>query len=108
MLAGLDDRFDAEEALDRVDDCDSHADDMTVCLLSPRSAAGDGTVTEELELEPGCDPKGVAAFLLACGLDEGEVELALTQISARTEACLVRGDAWPRPDHDRTQRRRRR
>ena len=89
LLAELDDRVEATDALGRVGDSGPQTDDMTVCLVRPHGAAGDGTVFEELELDSRVDPRNPSAFLLACGLDAGEVELAMKEISARADTSLL-------------------
>jgi serine phosphatase RsbU (regulator of sigma subunit) len=52
LLERLDGRCDAEELLDRLGRQATPSDDATVLLLHPEAAAGDGTVVEEIELEP--------------------------------------------------------
>ncbi len=89
LLGELDERIEATDALGGVGDSGPQTDDMTVCLMRPHDAAGDGTVFEELELDSRVDPRNPSAFLLACGLDAGEVELAMKEISARADKSLL-------------------
>jgi serine phosphatase RsbU (regulator of sigma subunit) len=89
LLGELDDRVEATDALGRVGDSGPQTDDMTVCLVRPHGAAGDGTVFEELELDSRAAARHTAAFLLACGLDAGEIELAMKEISACADRALV-------------------
>jgi serine phosphatase RsbU (regulator of sigma subunit) len=89
LLGELDDRIEATDALGRVGDSGPQTDDMTVCLVRPHGAAGDGTVFEELELDSRVGPRHTGAFLLACGLDADEIELAVKEISARTDKSLL-------------------
>lgn len=56
----------------------------------PLRAAGDGTVVEELELEAEGDPKHIAEFLQACGLDADETNRALEEIGVRAGSTLLR------------------
>jgi len=91
-LTGLEDRTEAEAALDRLAGSAPAADDLTLCLARPLDAAGDGTVVEELELEAESDPKPIAEFLASCGLDAEESKRALAEIGACAGSALLRVD----------------
>ena len=90
LLTDLSDQSEAGAALERATATGRGDDDITVCLVSPLRAAGDGTVVEELELDGAADPKRTAAFLAACGLGVDESGRALEEIAARSGSSLLR------------------
>jgi len=83
-LAEVEERITAEAALERVAGPGRGADDITVCLMRPRRAAGDGAVVEELELTAPIREGDVREFLASCGMDAAEADRAIDAISART------------------------
>jgi hypothetical protein len=59
-------------------------DDMTTLVLAPADAAGDGRIEEEIDVDRHLIAgDGLARFLVACGLDPGEVERALQAAERR-------------------------
>jgi len=92
LLAELDERVEAEAALDCLAESESvtGTDDMTVGLLRPLGASGDGSIIEELELQADANPEDIAGFLHACGLDAGETNRALEEIAGHAGASSLR------------------
>jgi hypothetical protein len=80
MLGELGDAIEAPRLLDRVTEAATVADDMTACVIRPLTAAGDGTVVEELDLGGSptvCDR--LEPFLEAFGMAPEEREIAIAE-----------------------------
>ena len=85
MIADLNGSCDADTLLDRVGRDADLDDDATVLLLQPGTASGDGTIVEELELQPS-SAETLPGFLESCGMTPAQVESAMAEVLQRLDS----------------------
>ena len=109
MIADLNGGCHADALLERLQEEAEVADDATVLLVQPDAALGDGTIVEEVELQPSA-AESLPGFLESCGMTGAQIETAMAQILHRLDGRqrsllrLTRGDgqvAWELTDNRR-------
>jgi serine phosphatase RsbU (regulator of sigma subunit) len=84
MIADLNGGCDADALLERLQREAEVSDDATVLLVQPDTAGGDGTIVEEVELQPSA-AESLPGFLESCGMTEPQVEATMAQVLHRLD-----------------------
>jgi hypothetical protein len=80
----------ADAVLERVTAIAAPADDLTACVLRPLAAAGDGSVVEEVDLEPGEPDRRLGEYLAGCDLDATQCKRVLAAVGRGATGLRLR------------------